>query len=94
MAKSAWKFSITNRKEMRMYSKEFKLLREKQGLQYYGFEKNNLRLNNLNWMNNYLFYLGNAYTEKSFYLFCTTMIAKRFLKFKKPFNFKPKKKKK
>ena len=94
MAKSTWKFFKTNRKELRLYAKEMKLLREKKSLQYYGLENNTLRLNTINWMHNYFFYLGNSFIKKLFFCECINMPVKRFLKFKKPFNYKSKKKKK
>ena len=94
MAKSAWKFLKITRTDFYRYTDEFKLIREKKGLQNAGFTKNNLIINGINYMHKYHFHLGNSYTQKSFYLHAISFKANSFLKFKKPFSFRPKKKKK
>ena len=94
MAKSAWKFSQTNLSQIYSYIVEFKLPTKKQNLQKVGLAPNSYILNSLNYMHNYVFFLGNCYTKKKFSKFSIRSKGMEFLKFKKPFNFKPKKKKK
>ena len=79
---------------MYKYVKEFKLLQEKQGLQKYGLVKNSFIINNINYMHKYYFSLGNSYFRKSFFPYNSRLNGYSFLKFKKPFSFKSKKKKK
>ena len=94
VAKSKWKFLQTNQHEIYRYIDEFKLIREKQNLQNFGLVKNNLIINNINYMHTYFFFLGNSYVEKKFSPHCVGLRGVGFLKFKKPFSFRPKKKKK
>lgn len=94
MAKSIWKFSQINQNQIYRYSREFKLLQEKQGFQKYGLIKGGFIINNINYMHKYYFSLGNSFYEKSFFPYNTKLNGYAFLKFKKPFNFKSKKKKK
>lgn len=77
-----------------MYNDEFKLLTEKQGLQTYGLVSNYFIINSINYMHSYIFFLGNSYTSKSFYPYCIRFKTISFLKFKKPFHYYSKKKKK
>ena len=77
-----------------MYTDEFKLIREKQGLQIFGSVKNNITINLINYMHLYYFHLGNSITSRRFYELSCGLKALSFLKFKKPFSFQPKKKKK
>lgn len=51
-------------------------------------------INSINYMHKYYFHLGNSYVQKSFYLHAVSFKANSFLKFKKPFSFRPKRKKK
>lgn len=66
VAKSKWKFLEFNIDEVRKYNEEFKLIREKQGMQKFGLVKNNLTINNINYMYTYFFYLGNSYLGRRF----------------------------
>jgi hypothetical protein len=77
-----------------MYNEEFKLLTEKQGFQNFGLVTNAYVLNNLNYTHRFTYNLGNCFVEKSFFPFCIGLSSAAFLMFKKPFNFKSKKKKK
>lgn len=94
MAKSGWKFLKVTKREFYKFTDEFKLIREKKGLQNLGLAENNLMINGINYMHKYYFHLGNSYVKKSFYLHAVSFKANCFLKFKKPFSFRPKKKKK
>ena len=94
MAKSVWKFLRTNQLEIYMYIDEFKLIREKQGLQIFGRVKNNMTINTINYMHLYTFHLGKSYMSRRFYELASGLKTLAFLKFKKPFSFQPKKKKK
>ncbi len=93
MAKSSWKFLKISKNDIYKYNDEFKLMTEKQGNQSCGLTKNNLQINNINYMHKYTFYLGNCYTSKYFFTYCVGSKGKEFLKFTKPFTFKSKKKK-
>ena len=77
-----------------MYIDEFKLIREKQGLQTFGNVKNDLTINAINYMHLYSFHLGKSLMNKRCYKLAIKLKALAFLKFKKPFSFQPKKKKK
>ena len=77
-----------------MYFIEFRLLSKNQGLQYYGLVKNSHIINNLNYMHTYCLNLGNCFLEKSYYKYSVGLNGYSFLKFKKPFNYRSKKKKK
>lgn len=94
VARSRWKFLKFNKKEIYKYVNEFKLLREKQGMQKFGLVKNNIIINNINYMYTYYFNLGNSFFKKKFSPFCISWSSLSVLKFKKPFSFRPKKKKK
>ena len=94
MAKSAWKFLNSNQKEFYRYVTEFKLINERKGMQYVGFKKSTLRINNINFMHRYKFFLGKTYTYKKFFPYCISSIAFEFLKYRKPFHYYSKKKKK
>lgn len=94
MAKSAWKFSLVKQIEIYKYFNDFRLKTEKRGTQVTHLRTNNVLINNINYMHRYFFYLGKGYIDKKFYINCIGSRAREFLKFKKPFNFTPKKKKK
>lgn len=72
---------------------DLKLVQKMQGSQKIEHLKNNLIINNINFMHKYKFHLGNCYVSKRFYLYTVRSKSLEFLKFKKPFNFRPKKKK-
>lgn len=94
MGKSAWKFLKTDILEIYRYITELKLPKKKQGLQNVGLANHSVIINNINYMHHYVFFLGNCYTTKRFINFNISSKGLEFLKFKKPFNFRPKKKKK
>ncbi len=94
MAKSAWKFLKTNRHEFYKYFIELRVVKKRKGLQNLGLVKNNIVFNPINYMHIYFFHLGNCYILKRFYKYSIRSKGIAFLKFKKPFNFRPKKKKK
>lgn len=94
MAKSAWKFFNLNYRDIYLYLNEYKLLTKNQGEQFYGFAPNSLKLNTLNYMHTYKFHQGNSEVMKKFTQYSINDRAKDFLKFKKPFYFHSKKKKK
>jgi hypothetical protein len=94
VAKSAWKFLKTNKKEIYLYIEEFKLIEEDQGYKSFGFVKNNLLINNINHTFRYKFHIGNYYTIKKFSKYCVGLKGGEFLKFTKPFSYVSKKKKK
>ena len=94
MAKSAWKFLKTNRKQIYMYITEFKRIREKKGQQAFGLVKKSFLINNINYMHTYNFMLGDSYTSKKFYPQCIGYRGTMFLKYKKPVHYFSKKKKK
>jgi hypothetical protein len=73
---------------------EFKLITENQGFQRFGLIKNNLIINNINYMHTYKFHLGNCFILKKFSEYCVNYRGGEFLKFTKPFSFISKKKKK
>lgn len=94
MAKSAWKFFNLQYKDIYLYLNEYKLLTKNQGEQDYGFASNSLKLNSINYMHTYKFHQGNCYVIKKFTKYSMNGQVKDFLKFKKPFYFHSKKKKK
>ena len=77
-----------------MYLDEYKLLTKNQGEQFYGFVTNSFKLNSINYMHTYKFHQGNCYINKKFTAYSINAQVKEFLKFKKPFYFHSKKKKK
>lgn len=93
MAKSAWKFLKTDQKQLYMHNYEYKLLIKNQGYQKYGFVKNSFIINNINYGFKYVSHIGNEYLHKKFYKYCIGLKMREFLKFKKPFYFRSKKKK-
>jgi len=94
LAKSAWKFFNLQYKDIYYYLDEYKLLTKNQGEQFYGFVPNSFKLNSLNYMHTYKFHQGNCYVNKKFTAYSINTSVKEFLKFKKPFYFHSKKKKK
>jgi len=94
VAKSAWKFFNLQYPDVYLYLNEYKLLTKHQGQQYYGFAPNSLKLNSINFMHTYKFHQGNSYVIKKFTKYSINCSVKEFLKFKKPFYFHSKKKKK
>lgn len=94
MAKSAWKFLKTNQSEFYNYYKEFKLLNKDKFKQVVGLVKNNFIINNINYTFNYTGHIGNWDINKKFYKYCVGLKMREFLKFKKPFHYISKKKKK
>lgn len=94
MAKSAWKFLKTNQIEFYKYSVEMKLLTKHRGRQAIGLVKNSFIINNINYSFRYEAYLGNSFVGKKFYEYCVGLKMREFLKFKKPFYYISKKKKK
>ena len=94
MAKSAWKFFNLQYRDVYLYLDEYKLLTKNQGEQFYGFVTNSFKLNSINYMHTYKFHQGNCYINKKFTAYSINAQVKEFLKFKKPFYFNPKKKKK
>ncbi len=93
MAKSAWKFLNTNKNQIYRYMYDLKLIQKMQGLQKIEHLKNNMIINNINFMHRYMFHLGNCFVNKRFYFYTIRSKSLEFLKFKKPFSFRPKKKK-
>lgn len=94
VAKSAWKFLKTDIKELYRYNKELKLLTKNRGRQKVGLVKNSFIINSINYTFKYQAYLGNWTINKKFYKFCVGLKMREFLKFKKPFHYISKKKKK
>jgi ABC-type cobalamin/Fe3+-siderophores transport system ATPase subunit len=93
VAKSAWKFLRTNKKEIYLYKDEFKLLTKKQGHQVIGYVKSNHIINNINFTFNCAVHLGKYIVFKKFYYNSIRSKIGEFLKFTKPFHFRSKKKK-
>ncbi len=93
MAKSSWKFYNFNYTDIYKYLQEYRLPTKYQENQYYGFVKNNFKLNTLNYMHSYKFYQGNKYIVKKFCIYNIGNKGYEFLKFTKPFFFRSKKKK-
>ena len=92
MAKSAWKFYNFNSLDIYLYLDEYKLPLRHKEKQSYGLVSNNFKLNSLNYMHSYKFYLGNIYVNKKFFIYNIGNTGKEFLKFTKPFCFRSKKK--
>ena len=92
VAKSAWKFLKTNQLEFYKYNIELKLLTKDQGQQVVGFVKNNFIINNINYSFKYIAHLGDSFLNKKFYKYCVGLKMREFLKFKKPFYYRSKKK--
>jgi hypothetical protein len=94
VAKSAWKFSITDTLELYRYNKEFKLLTKNRGRQSVGLVKNSFMINSINYTFKYKAHIGNWIINKKFYKLAIGLKMREFLKFKKPFHYISKKKKK
>ena len=93
MAKSAWKFLNFNKNQLYRYLFDIRQTQKLQGLQHVQLVKNNITINNLNYMHTYRFHLGNYFVTKRFYYYTIRSKCLEFLKFKKPFHFRSKKKK-
>ena len=92
LAKSAWKFSKTNKLQLYRYLFDIRQMQKLQGLQRVKNIKNSLIINSINYMHTYTFHLGNCFVKKRFYFFTIKSKSLEFLKFKKPFYFRSKKK--
>lgn len=93
MAKSKWKFFKITENDIYNYIVEYKLPLKKKNQQSVGLTSKKLQINNINFMHRYLFHLGCQYTSKKFFGYAVGLKALQFLKFKKPFHFRSKKKK-
>ena len=93
MAKSKWKFLKITQNDIYNYINEYKLPLKKKNQQSVGLTSHRFQVNNINYMHRYLFHLGSQYTSKKFYSYSIRLKALEFLKFKKPFHFRSKKKK-
>lgn len=93
MSRSAWKFFKLDLDSIEYYLEEYKLLVKNKNRQSAGLVKNSLVLNPLNYMYRYVFYQGSTYAQRRFYKYNLRSIGYAFLKFRKPFWFRSKKKK-
>ena len=93
MSRSAWKYFKLNLEDIEYYLYEYKLLIKNKGRQSAGLVKNNLIINTLNYMHKYIFHQGSTYVKRRFYKYNLRSTGYAFLKFRKPFWFRSKKKK-
>ena len=93
MAKSAWKFSKFTNRDITLYLEDLKKVQKLQGKKKIYDVKNNIFINNLNYMHKYSFHLGNLFIFKRFNPMLINSKPSEFLKFTKPFNYRSKKKK-
>jgi hypothetical protein len=93
VARSSWKFLQFNQDDLYQYQLEYRLKKKYQEKQYRDYNKNYFKINNLNYMHTYGLYQGKVKLLWKSNIHCVNNILGNFLKTKKPFHFKKKKKK-
>ena len=94
MAKSSWKFLNTNSKEISKFLIDFFLPKKYKGRQIVRTYTKNITINYLNYMHRYFLYQGKFEVKKKFSMYHIGFNLGQFLKSRKPFYFRSKKKKK
>lgn len=94
VSKSSWKYLQTNKEEMKYFLRDFYLEKKLRGKTVLPTKNKSITLNHLNYNNVYIIYQGKFWVRKKFSIYTIGRNFGQFIKTRKPFYFRSKKKKK
>ena len=94
MSRSVWKFYNIEQVDLKKYLNEYTILDTSGSKQKVYLKNNKLRINNINYMHRYIIKQYKFYSSLKFCKYNISEVIGSFIKNKKPFFFREKKKKK